>query len=778
MRAGGANPDLPPCPLVCLKGGLPKWAWINGRSKNGVSMVFRVRRLFSIYVAYHLPVSDTAQVGRAARLRLLPGFALAGMRALPAALRWVRHRDPAARARVKQLLDLSGPAPVALDPALFAPKQTLNVPEGAAVTVVMPVYDNLDMTCEALRRLEAHTDIPWRLVLIDDASPAPQVRPCLQGWAAARGDRVTLIENDENLGFVGAVNRGLKQALNWPDPVVLLNTDAYLPKGWAPRLLRPIWQDEGVASVTPLSNDAELGSVPLPGRARDIRVETAERIDVLAGALNGAAAQVPGPAGVGFCMALAPRFLRALPQFDEAFAPGYGEEVDWCRKALAQGGRHIYVPDLFVAHMGGQSFGSARKRALIARNSEILTRRYPGFDAEVHGFLRRDPLVTARLALGMAWAEAQRGDRALPIYLGHSMGGGADIDLLRRIRADMEHVGAAIVIRVGGVFRFTLELWMKDDEAPLAGGCADWDLLMQLLVPVARRRLVYSNAVGDCDPLAIPGLFQSLFRPESDELQVLIHDYFPISPAPTLLGAGDLYRGLPDSEGGDARHTTRRPDGSAVSLAVWQQAWGGLLARADRVECFSQASARLVQGAYPKLENIAVCPHVLHSAVPRIPPPKTTQPVIGILGNLAPHKGAGVAQDLSRHLAKHANGGQDVGLVLLGDLDPAYSLSAPACLHGRYSVDALPDLVARYGITCWLVPSVWPETFSFTTHEALATGLPVIAFDLGAQGDAVRAAMAQGAPGALLPLAQGHPPVSGRIIEEAVRLSAVAEQGS
>ena len=33
--------------------------------------------------------------------------------------------------------------------------------------------------------------------------------------------------------------------------------------------------------------------------------------------------------------------------------------------------------------------------------------------------------------------------------------------------------------------------------------------------------------------------------------------------------------------------------------------------------------------------------------------------------------------------------------------------------------------------------SIWPETFSYTTHEALATGLPVLAFDLGAQGVAV-----------------------------------------
>jgi Glycosyltransferase len=49
-------------------------------------------------------------------------------------------------------------------------------------------------------------------------------------------------------------------------------------------------------------------------------------------------------------------------------------------------------------------------------------------------------------------------------------------------------------------------------------------------------------------------------------------------------------------------------------------------------------------------------------------------------------------------------------------------------------------MLSSHGITAWLMPSVWPETFSFTTREMLATGLPVMAFDLGAQGEAVREA--------------------------------------
>lgn len=106
---------------------------------------------------------------------------------------------------------------------------------------------------------------------------------------------------------------------------------------------------------------------------------------------------------------------------------------------------------------------------------------------------------------------------------------------------------------------------------------------------------------------------------------------------------------------------------------------------------------------------------------------------------------------------------------MLGEIDPAYRLPLPARKHGAYSVGDLPRLAARYGITCWLIPSLWPETFSFTTHEALATGLPVMVFDLGGQAEAVRAAGARGAPAALMPLDLAADPQA--ILARARRLS-------
>jgi glycosyltransferase involved in cell wall biosynthesis len=179
----------------------------------------------------------------------------------------------------------------------------------------------------------------------------------------------------------------------------------------------------------------------------------------------------------------------------------------------------------------------------------------------------------------------------------------------------------------------------------------------------------------------------------------------------------------------------RRPDRTRATLADWQKEWGQLIDAADQVTVFSESSRSLVLATYPRAEPVLrVVPHSLAQPVPLIETGNADVDVIGILGNIGLQKGAAVAQDLARMAETRG----DFRLVLIGNIDPAFSLPRSVPVHGNYHVTELDSLAAKYGITCWLIPSIWPETFSYTTHECIATGLPVYAFNIGAQGDAVR----------------------------------------
>ncbi|MEM7238464.1 MAG: glycosyltransferase, partial [Pseudomonadota bacterium] len=391
------------------------------------------------------------------------------------------------------------------------------------------------------------------------------------------------------------------------------------------------------------------------------------------------------------------------------------------------------------------SFGSAEKQRLLRQNSRLLSQRYPGFDAEVRGFVAADPLVTARLALGLSLV-ADRADESVPVWLAHAMGGGAENDLRDRIAARTAADQAGVVVRIGQGKRWKLELHTAQGKTAAVSDA--FEPVAALIARLPRRRIIYSCGVGDRDPAALPGFLLALAGRGSgaipggaQPLEVLLHDYFPISPSYTLLGKAGVWRGVPRPDtvaGNDPAHCWTGPGGAEVDLAAWQAGWGAMLEAADRIEVFSAASGAILSQAYPHVGGIVVREHRLPSRPPHLTPGPVTgdQPVIGILGNIGPHKGARIVQQLSRDLARSGA----ARLVVIGRVAPEYALASWAHVHGPYQIRDLPGLVARYGISAWLIPSVWPETFSFTTHEALATGLPVLAFDLGAQGAAVEAA--------------------------------------
>ncbi|SFB04212.1 Glycosyltransferase, GT2 family [Poseidonocella pacifica] len=686
-----------------------------------------------------------------ARAALLPRFVASLVALAPDIYRWKMRGDLGGREVVKERLGLVPRSDAGLlNSALLDPQPAL--PPDPSATLIMPVFNAFPLLEDSLARVLRHSGDQWRLILIEDASTDPRVRPFLRAWA--EGKPVTLLENDRNLGFIGSVNRGLALARErWPDaPVVLLNSDALVPDGWLPRLLAPL-SDPDTASVTPMSNDAEIFSVPAICTRISLSPGEADALDRIAARFNPDAGIVSAPTGVGFCMALSPKFLAHVPEFDTGFGRGYGEENDWCQKVRVFGGQHRAAPNLFVEHHGGQSFPSAEKQRLLEQNLRRLSRRHPGYEAAVQDFIRRDPLHTVRLALGLALT-GNRQKIAIPVYIGHALGGGADNWLDTQIKGHLSEGVSAVVLRVWRQTPWKLELHCPEGLAE--GLCDDEAFLETLLDLLPKRHIIYSCGVGARDPLGLPSFLLKLAGRTGDRqrqpLRLLLHDYFAISPSYTLLCADGVYRGVPRAgfpQASDPAHQLRLPN-QKVDLREWQTAWGALLKEADDVVAFSNASADILHEAYPERSDIRICPHdrpvvpPLQSPAPR----DATVPTVGVLGNIGEQKGAALVARLSRALLGKAR------IIVIGDLAPEYRLASPGVVHGSYRLEDLPGLITRYGIRVWLMPSIWPETYSFTTHEMLGTGLPVIAFGMGAQGEAVGAAMAHGAPGSVLPFGE------------------------
>lgn len=678
-------------------------------------------------------------------LRLSVCLIWAGIRGLPAICTYLRSDDTqrrdAAKQRLKILLGLGripqrdhlfGAHTLGLDTKLHSCPPRCPAPQ--SLTIVLPVYNAFALLRECLARVARYTDLDWHMIVIEDCSTDERIRPLLRDWAAERGrDQVTILENSTNLGFIGSVNRGFAIALERGVPIVLLNSDALLPDRWATRLLAPL-ADPAVASVTPMSNNAEILTAPVICHATTLLEGAVDRIDANAAELLSKAPPVSLPTGVGFCMAISHDWLARIPKFDPVFGRGYGEEVDWCRNILARGGHHVGVPDLFVEHRGGESFGSEEKRRLIEANGRIVTQRHAGFDAEVQGFIANDPLIGPRLLLGLSAISEERA--SVPVYLCHSLGGGANDATLRQIKTDLTQGLSSVVIRVGGRFRYDLELHTVDG---ISRGALDEDAVLEhLWRALPNRRIIYVCGVGDLDAPSLPDRLRRWTKSHGTELVIEIHDFFVLSPSYTLLDSIGRFTGSPrdNTHGTDSAHTFRDRSGQNIDLVEWQARWHLAMLHASEIVVFSVNSSNMVTKVWPDLApKIRICPHPPLHAVPRLTRmPQKPALTIGVLGNIGYQKGAAVLQQLSKELVKN----RKEGLVVVGNIDPTYPLSPPAIIHGSYAREDVATLAESYGIDCWLIPSIWPETFSFTTHEALATGLPVWCFDLGAQADALR----------------------------------------
>lgn len=264
------------------------------------------------------------------------------------------------------------------------------------VTVVIPVYSGVEVTRACLESvLASRTELPQRIIIVDDCGPDSDLRDLLTQYAG-RPD-VEIITNPVNLGFIGSINRALLQI---PDgDVVLLNADTIVAPGWVERLSRAAYSRARIGTVTPLSNNGELTSVPVPFESMTLpppAVITA--IDSTVAALN-SGLTVDLPSGVGFCLYITDACRRRTGLLNDVdYEEGYLEEVDYCLRASELGFTHVCACDVFVGHAGSLSF-QGRKRGLVKHNMAQLERFFPASSTMTHRFVQGDPLASVRAAL-------------------------------------------------------------------------------------------------------------------------------------------------------------------------------------------------------------------------------------------------------------------------------------------------------------------------------------------------------------------------------------------
>ena len=158
----------------------------------------------------------------------------------------------------------------------------------------------------------------------------------------------TLIPHGQNLGFSRGMNAAMRQLDS--DVIVLLNNDLSVRPDWLRALIRPMMSDPaiGITGCKLLYPDGKTLqhagaslSYPLAFSQHDFHQEVDK---------GQADEQRDVPYVTGAALAVHRRVLDAIGLLDEAFAPIYYEEVDFCYRARAAGFRVVYAPAAVGLH--------------------------------------------------------------------------------------------------------------------------------------------------------------------------------------------------------------------------------------------------------------------------------------------------------------------------------------------------------------------------------------------------------------------------------------------
>ncbi len=249
------------------------------------------------------------------------------------------------------------------------------------VTVVIPVHNGYQAVERCLHSVKRWTNKSLANVLVvDDGSSDERIMPLLQTFV--EDGFVEVVANSENIGYTRTINRAIER-VDFGD-IILLNSDTVVTPLWIEGLRHSVYSASDIGTATAMSDNAGAFSFP---RA-DVLNQKPDDVPchLWASAITRATSEskpVDVPTGNGFCMYIRRDVFEQIGLFDDQLFPrGYGEENDFCMRALKAGWRNVISPKAYIFHERSVSFG-IEKKELLQRATEVLSARHPSYATEV-----------------------------------------------------------------------------------------------------------------------------------------------------------------------------------------------------------------------------------------------------------------------------------------------------------------------------------------------------------------------------------------------------------
>jgi glycosyltransferase involved in cell wall biosynthesis len=269
----------------------------------------------------------------------------------------------------------------------------------------------------------------------------------------------------------------------------------------------------------------------------------------------------------------------------------------------------------------------------------------------------------------------------------------------------------------------------------------DLALALPELVDYCRRRRIVRvvvNHVIDRPPEAL-----NWIRRLSDMLgcgyEVILHDYYALCPRVTMITGASKFCDVAPPETCAACTASHGSEVKELDPYSWRRDFVAFLDGASKLVVPSADLGGRLQVHLPS-KRIAVWQPEVDDGLPveRKPSLAADEPLkVLSIGALSVPKGANVLAALASQ-AKSANELLTYKLIGIG-ADARRLQRAGVEITGIYRPADLDRLIEVADPHIVFLPSIWPETWSFVLTSGLQRGFPIVAFDIGAPAERLRA---------------------------------------
>ncbi len=620
-----------------------------------------------------------------------------------------------------------------------------NITHNMMIDIIIPVYNACLDLKECVESIIKWTSDSNRIIIINDKSTEKELYEYLETLKRRNLKNFTIIENDENLGFVGTVNKGMKMS-NIND-VILLNSDTIVTKNWLEKIQYSAYRYPHIGTVTPLTNNGTICSVP--NFLEDNKVPKGFTIDSFAELIERISSNniYEVPTAVGFAMYIKREVINKIGYFDDIlYGKGYGEENDFSFRAKEAGYINIICDNTYIYHNGSMSFGKTRNKR-IEENFKKLNYRYPNYSLEIEKFILRNPLSDIHNKI-KRYVETDNLKNIL--YVLHN---NIEEGLDHPIGGTELHV-KDIIIEYGKSVFFVL---YTSGSNIFLDKYVDGEIFMKKSFHMSRNleaRDMYNYEYSEIfssileyykiDLVHIHHLVKNTFdvidvsKNKKVPIIFTLHDFYMISPTINLLNKDDE---LCENIREETIEVLYSKGYSKDFLDYWNDNCLKVLNNVDLIVTPSK-SAKIIYEDYYKCKiktPINVIEHgVLHNdqEFKKAIYNSNEKFKIAFIGGISKIKGSQIILKILKEMKKNKN----VEFHIYGNIgDPDLNIyeSKNLIKHGRYEKSDIIKKLKEENINMVSLFSIWPETFSYTLSESFAANIPTLVYDIGALGDRV-----------------------------------------